>query len=229
MGRSPLLRPGIPVSTPEESPTHSSGPSVPGDGGVRPGAELREPPPSREVLERVQRRDAEALGEFFDRYFQFVFGLVHRLLGDQAAAEDAAQEIFLKIHRAVARIDPSRDPAPWLTTIAYNHCRDIWRSSTHRMQRRSTSLQESPDLGERLPGTSDTPEGEALARERESQVREAITRLPEPQREVVLLHDYRGLTHEEVAEIVGASHAAVRKRYSRALAALGQLLEEQLP
>lgn len=188
--------------------------------------ELRQPPLAQDILERVQRRDAAALGQFFDRYFQFVFGLVHRLLGDQAAAEDAAQEIFLKIHRAVDRIDPTRDPAPWLTTIAYNHCRDIWRSSTNRMERRSTSLQDSPELGERIPSRSATPEGVALSREREEQVREAIAQLPEPQREVVVLHDYRGLTHEEVAEIVGASHAAVRKRYSRALAALGKLLEE---
>jgi RNA polymerase sigma-70 factor (ECF subfamily) len=60
-------------------------------------------------------------------------------------------------------------------------------------------------------------------------VQKAIDRLPEQQREVVMLHDYQGLTHDQIAQIIGASHAAVRKRYSRALSALGETLTEWLP
>jgi RNA polymerase sigma factor (sigma-70 family) len=67
-----------------------------------------------------------------------------------------------------------------------------------------------------------------LGAERERIVREAVARLPEPMRTVVVLHDYQGLNHQEIAEVLKVNHAAARKRYSRALAELGGLLREKL-
>jgi DNA-directed RNA polymerase specialized sigma24 family protein len=59
-------------------------------------------------------------------------------------------------------------------------------------------------------------------------VREAIGKLPEPLRAAVLLYDYQDLGHQEAAALLGIDHAAARKRYSRALAALGKLLRGSL-
>lgn len=184
--------------------------------------------PSPEELAKVQARDPEALGRFFDHYFPFVFGLVMRLLGDRAAAEDATQDVLIKVHRAVDRLDPERDPSPWLTTIAYNVCRDRWRSSSDRMERRSASLDDQPEIALRLRADGADPEEEALAAERERWVQDALLRLPESAREVIVLHDYQGLPHDEVAELLGSSHAAIRKRYSRALQSLGEILREMM-
>jgi len=185
-------------------------------------------PLPREVLERVRARDPQALGAFFERYVDQVYALVYRLLGDRVAAEDVTQEVFLKVHRAAPQLDTSRDPGPWLTTIATNTCRDLWRSGAHRMGRRSESLEDDGGLAERLTRGQDEPEKNAIAHERETLVQEAIARLPEPLRLAVVLHDYEGLDHLEVAKLTGLGHAAARKRYSRALQALGQLLKERL-
>lgn len=185
-------------------------------------------PPGRDELERVRRRDDAALGRFFDRYFPHVYGLVRRLLKDETRAEDATQEVFLKVHRAIERLDPDRDPAPWLTTIAYNVCRDRWRSAAEKMDRQSSSIDDQPGLSNRLDDGRTTPEDDALAGERERLVREAIDELPDPQREVVVLHDYEGLTHDEIARMMDSSHAAIRKRYSRALSALAEHLRGKL-
>jgi RNA polymerase sigma-70 factor, ECF subfamily len=218
--------------SPKKDPTHPAGPTVPEDGAPAPpsargsGSEL--PPPTREELLRVRDRDEAALGRFFDRYFTHVFGLVQRLLRDETMAEDATQEVFLKVHRAIDRLDPERDPAPWLTTIAYNVCRDRWRSSADKMDRQSSSIEDQPGLSNRLGDSGLTPEENTLVLERQKLVQDAISRLPESQREVVVLHDYEGLTHDEIAQMVGASHAAIRKRYSRALSALADLLKETL-
>jgi RNA polymerase sigma-70 factor (ECF subfamily) len=179
------------------------------------------------VLEGVKRRDREALGRFFDHYFDHVYRLVHRLLGERAAAEDVTQEVFFKVHRAAHLLDTTRDPAPWLTTIATNACRDVWRSSAHRMARRSESVDEA-GLAERLTARTDEPERGVLASERERLVRQAISELPEHLREAVLLYDYQGLSHLQIAEVLGIHHAAARKRYSRALEALGKRLRETL-
>src|SRR5262249_30133114 len=176
--------------------------------------------PSRGEVERVRARDPEALGAFFERYFDRVYGLVFHLLGERAAAEDATQEVFLKVHRAAAQLDPGRDPAPWLSTIAYNTCRDIWRSGAYRMSRRSASVEQDPEVTTKLVAGGDDPERALLSAERQRLVRDAIAQLPEPLRAVVLLYDYQGLSHQEIADVLRLNHAAARKRYSRALAAL---------
>lgn len=193
-----------------------------------PGGEKSTRRLSPEWIERVRQSDPEALGLFFDAYFDRVYGLVYRLLGERAAAEDMVQEVFLKVHRSAHQLDPSRDPGPWLTAIAYNACRDLWRSSAHRLAKHSGSIDGDPALAARLGTTTADPEHLAIADERRRLVLEAIAQLPEPLRVAIVLYEYQGLSHYEIGEITGVNHAAARKRYSRALAALAQLLEGKL-
>jgi RNA polymerase sigma-70 factor (ECF subfamily) len=179
------------------------------------------------VLVGVRRRDPEALAAFFEAYFDRVYGFVHRLIGRRELAEDITQEVFYKVHRAAHRLDPDRDPVPWLMVIAHNACRDLWRSLDYKLARRSASIEDDPGLRNALRGRSD-PERDALAAERERLVQAAVLRLPESLRVTVLLHDYEGLSHEEIAVALGIRHAAARKRHSRALTAMGSLLKEEL-
>lgn len=185
-------------------------------------------PLTREELAAVRAREPEALARFFERWFDSIYALVYRLLGDRAAAEDVTQEVFYKVHRAAHTLDPDRDPGPWLRSIAYNACRDVWRSGAHRMSRRSRSLDDDPALGERLTTGADEPEKNALRAERERLVQEALLELPENLRVPIVLHDYEGLSHPEIADLLGVHHAAARKRYSRALGALAKRLKESL-
>jgi RNA polymerase sigma-70 factor, ECF subfamily len=199
-------------------------PTVPSLEGEHSPRRERIEPPARAVLEAARRRDPAALGAFFDLYFDHVHSFAARVLGNRAAAEDMAQEVFLKIHRSIDRLDPTRDPWPWLATIVQNACRDRWRSGADRMARRSDSIDGDRAAAERLVAGGEGPEAHASARERERLVRDAIAMLPEAQKEMVLLFDYAGLSHVEVAEALGISHAAARKRYSRALEELGRIL-----
>lgn len=187
------------------------------------------PAPDPAELERVRARDPEALAAFFDRYFDRVYGTCYRLLGDRTLAEDMTQDVFLKVHRAAHQLDPARDPGPWLTTIAHNACRDLWRSNAWKLNRRATSLDGDSPLAATLPHPAKDPERDLVARERERLVQEALGKLPDPLRAAIVLHDYQGMGHEEIAAATGIGHAAARKRYSRALAALARLLEGSLP
>ena len=215
--------------TDEKKMTHPGDRVVPDREGDREetGRRLIEPPP-REELVLVRDGDPQALGRFFDRYFPMVFGLVARLLGSRSAAEDATQDVFLKVYRAIDRLDPDRDPGPWLTTIAYNVCRDRWRSSAGRMERQSSSVDDRPELAHHLRDERPDPQDELLGDERAQMVQRALTELPEAAREVIVLHDYEGIPHDRIAEMLGASHAAIRKRYSRAVKALGEILKGRL-
>ncbi len=212
------------MSTPD-SPSHPPGPSVPGAVTLPPAS--AEAAPDRALLERVRTRDPEAMGAFYDRYLDLVFGLAWRMLGDRTLAEDTASEVFLKVHRAADRLDPTRDPAPWLVTITTNVCRDLWRSSAYRMSRRAADVNDPAAAASLSSGRND-PEQDALRSERERLVQAALLELPEPLRTTIVLHDYQGLDHRQVAEVLHIAHDAARKRYSRALAALERSLRGRM-
>lgn len=205
-------------SQPPDSPVERAVPPSPPSAGVAFDAAW---------LERVRTREPEAMGQFYDRYLELVFGLAWRLLGDRTLAEDVTSEVFLKVHRAADRLDPARDPVPWLATITTNVCRDLWRSGAYRTSRHATDV-DDPVVSSTLSSGRNDPEADTLASERERLVQAALLELAEPLRLSIVLHDYQGLDHRQVAEVLHIAHAAARKRYSRALAALERKLRGRL-
>lgn len=218
----------------QDDRTHKTPSPVEGSAGAAPGgprgeaADARPPCLTRAQIMGVRAGDRDALAAFFECYFDRVFGLVFRLLGDRSAAEDVTQDVFFKVHRAAHQLDPDRDPGRWLTTIAYNACRDVWRSGAYRFGRRSASIEGDPVIASRLTRGTNDPEHDAIADERRQIVQKAIAELPEQLRVAVVLYEYEGLNHQEVAELMGINHAAARKRYSRALAALAKILRDRV-
>lgn len=176
--------------------------------------------PTPAELEGVRARDRAALAMFYERYFDHVYSLAARLMGERALAEDVTQDVFLKVWRAAPRLDPTRDPVHWLTAITCNACRDVWRSGAWRAARDGRPPADDPEQGVVLSSGRNDPEEDAVRSERERLVQRALTRLPEALRVPIVLHDFQGLPHAEIAALLGIDHAAARKRYSRALAAL---------
>ena len=177
------------------------------------------------MLEAVRRRDPEALGEFFELYFDRLYGVAYRLVGDHSRAEEILQEVFFKVHRAADQLDPERDPGPWLATLTRNACRERWRRAGRRADHQARSLDDGSRLHETLEADGTDPEDETLQAERGRAVVAALMKLPSALREVVVLRDYHGMNHDEVAGVIGARVATVRKRYSRALKELRQHLK----
>jgi RNA polymerase sigma-70 factor (ECF subfamily) len=182
-----------------------------------------------EQLERVRSRDPEALGALFDAYIGRIFGLAFRMTGDRAAAEDVTQETFLKVHRAAHQLDPDRDPGPWLLTIAANICRGGWRSRGGQQDQKTLSLDAKPEAVANVRDAGTDPEQDAQAADEKRRLEKALDELPEDMRMVVVLHDLQGMTHEEISAVTGDAPPAVRKRYSRALGKLRELLQEKAP
>ena len=193
------------------------------EGGSSPGPAPRRP--DARMLEAVRRRDPEALGEFFELYFDRLYGVAYRLVGDHARAEDVLQDVFFKVHRAADQLDPERDPGPWLATLTRNACRETWRRAGRRVDHQAHSLDNGSGLHETLASGGAGPEDATLRSERDRTVVKALMKLPVALREVVVLRDYHGMTHDEIAGVVGARTATVRKRYSRALTELRQHLK----
>ena len=174
-----------------------------------------------ELREALARRDPVALARFFDAHFDRVYGYVRRFVADEHAAEDLTQDVFLQVQRALATYDPTRDPRPWLFAIATNKLRDHWRS------RRGAGAEASLDEEElAVPlATSGASAGVRLdGEELALRVRAAIAALPAGLRATTVLRVHEGLSFEEIARVLERNEVAVRKRYSRALAALRESL-----
>jgi RNA polymerase sigma-70 factor (ECF subfamily) len=150
-------------------------------------------------------------------------------LRDAADADEAVQDAFVK---AYSHLDSFREELPfevWFTRILINGCLDRIKARTRR-ERWVTSMPDGPggerDFAERMPGRGPTPEDVLLSRERRKQLAEAIAKLPNRQRAVLMLSHYEGCTSREVSAMTGLNESTVRVHLFRAVRKLRSLLGE---
>jgi RNA polymerase sigma-70 factor, ECF subfamily len=170
-------------------------------------------PPS-EALRLAQAGDMAAFERLVRHYERRVFLTALRVLGSRADAEDAAQEVFLRLHRHLRRISGG-DPGPWIYRVTVNVCRDMARARPP-----AASVEETA-------APVDT-EREAGLRERRRLLESALAGLPPKQRAALVLRDIEGLSTREVAEALGSSEATVRSQISTARLRVKELLERML-
>lgn len=144
---------------------------------------------------------AKLYGEFHPR----VLKLCQYLLGSREDAEDAANEVFVRLPRALQTYDHAQPFWRWLATVARHHCVDRLRS------RRSERRVFEPDDPEAPAPVSQTasPLDELMSSVARETVRAAIARLPERYRGPLILRYYRDLTYDEIARRLGLSRANV--------------------
>ena len=121
-------------------------------------------------------------------------------------AQDATQEVFIRLHRKIRQIDSSRGVSPWLYAVTVNACHDIART------RQRSRLVAMPEGTVEAPSAGSDPEGLYADRQREEQLRAILHRLPEKERAALLLREMEGLTTEEVARILGSTVGTVRSQ-----------------
>jgi RNA polymerase sigma-70 factor, ECF subfamily len=171
------------------------------------------------LIERVRENNLDALGYLFDRYYAQVYRSAVVITQDNAAAEDIAQECFLKIHRYANRIDTNLPLIPWLYRVTVN----LSYTWVTRQKRRTISLDGMVD---RLISPNWlSPDHLAEHSETQRQVREAIGELNLNQRVVVALHYLSGLSLEEIADILDCPLGTVKSRLHYARENLRHQLE----
>lgn len=171
----------------------------------------------RTLVERAIRRDQEAFGALYDRHVVRVYRHVYYMVGNAAEAEDLTAQAFLQGWEAIERYQIRGAPfVSWLMRIAHN------LGVSHLRSRKP-----SAELPEGLVDRSrDGNPEDVLQREVESErVREAILRLRDEHRQVIILRFVQDLDYREVAAIVGKSVPAVRVIQHRALNALRKQME----
>lgn len=166
-----------------------------------------------DAIGQVRAGDSQAYALLVRKYQGRVRGYCLGTLGNAADADDAAQEVFIKAYRGLAGFRGGSSFSTWLYRIMVNHCRDLLKSAGWGRTESLDALRE--EEGEPFEARLATAPA-AGGSERERQVREALARLPEASREVLVLREVQGLSYAEIMESLGCSLDAVKGRLRRA-------------
>ena len=167
-----------------------------------------------EALLYLADRDETAFMQLFERHRQVVFRVAFRLTNSKAAAEDIAQECFLGLLNAAGRFDPAKGSLrTYLYGAVRNHARRYYGLREGEIDLDETEIDDAPE-----------PSQVFLAQEKSKIIQQAISTLPIPQREALILFQYEELPLEEVAAILGIDIGAVKSRLHRARARLKRIL-----
>ena len=171
------------------------------------------------LIQQIARGDREAFGRFYDRYASLVFTFSMRLLRDRANAEDLLQEVLLQVWREAGSYDEKRgSPEAWIITMTRSRAIDKLRSI--RRRDRSFVAMEDP-VGEEYDGNVESGE---MVSEARLMVNSALAKLPEPQRRVLELAYFDGLTQSEIAARLAEPLGTVKTRIRAGLGRLRELL-----
>lgn len=182
--------------------------------------------PEAALLDHCRNGDMGAFDELVARHQTKVFNLCLWVLGDRDEAADAAQDTFVRAFRALPKFRGDAAFGTWLHRIAINVARDD--ANRRKRAPRPFSAFESEDNPEfDPPATGASPQENLVKQERRQAVREALARLAEPHRLVLVLFDLQGHSYEEVAALLKVRLGTVKSRLSRAREALRKELEAQ--
>jgi RNA polymerase sigma-70 factor (ECF subfamily) len=171
----------------------------------------------QELMRIVQAGDYSPASEIYERYSGRIYNFAFRFLRNSEAAEDATQEVFVKMMKHASQFHGDAKLSTWLFSITANWCRDYLRKADNKAK-------EADDVLLTLPSPEQSADRNLEQRENETRVRKALAALTPEQREAILLSRYQGLSYAEIAQIAGCSEGAVKTRVFRAMETLKKAL-----
>jgi RNA polymerase sigma-70 factor (ECF subfamily) len=166
--------------------------------------------------------DKDAFAKLVEKYQKPVYSVCYRMLGTPTAAEDAAQEAFIRAYQALDRYDPDRSFATWILSIASNYSIDQLRKK--KVTLLSMDNEKYGWLAPPDPGPS--PEKTILDKEKQALVQNILAELPETDRAAVILQFWHDYSYDEIAEALDLSSSAVKSRLFRARRLMAEKWQE---
>jgi RNA polymerase sigma-70 factor (ECF subfamily) len=181
-------------------------------------------PEDVELVQLLREQPGIGAAQLYDRYGRLVYSVALRILHDHVAAEEVTQDVFVRCWRGIDRYQPERVRlVSWLMAIAYHRAIDELRIRRGKSQRREISADQL-----HLLTADEPPIADVLLR---GEIRAALTALPQPQREVIELIFWGGLTRREAAAQLtvplGTVHTRLRLGMDKLRRLLGQVFGEE--
>ena len=175
--------------------------------------------PDASLIAGTLAGDREAFARLVARHRDGVFSFARHVVGNEADAQDLAQETFVRAYTALSRFREGSRFEPWLYTIAANLCRSHLRKARWRFLSLESAAEAAAHGGD--------PAATALRRDQDRRLHAAIQALPAEQRIIVVLRHLRGHAYGEIAEIVGLPVSTVEHRLRAARKVLRGALDEE--
>ncbi|MBA1335106.1 MAG: hypothetical protein HPY66_0728 [Firmicutes bacterium] len=180
------------------------------------------------LVERSKEGDLQAFEELVLMYQKQIYNLGYRMMGNEEDACDIAQEAFLRAYKSIGKFNLKSRFGTWIYRIAMNLCIDELR------KRKKTKLypivhNDNPEDKQYklVSDAGDLPEELVEKKETRLKVQQAINRLPEDHRTMIVLRDIQGRSYQEIADIMGLNLGTVKSRISRARYNLKEEIEKQ--
>lgn len=168
------------------------------------------------LIERAAQGDPLAVRTLYERHAPRVFAVVRRIVGDDHRAEDCAQEAWINALRGLPEFRRDARFGTWIHRIAVNQALQMQRRAGTRRDRE----EEMPDHVPVAPMRRDVL--------LEDRIAEALDRVPERMRQVLVLHDVEGYTHDEIGDLMGVSAGTSKSQLFKARARMRELLQHTL-
>lgn len=165
-----------------------------------------------QLIRKACQGDGQAVRVLYERYAPRVHAVVRRIAGDDDLAQDYAQEAWIRAIRALPTFRGDSRFSTWLHRIAVNAALQAARKAETRKKRQVP-------MPEQIP--ANPPRGDALLQQR---LEWALDRLPEGMRQVMILHDVEGYTHEEIGEVLGVTSGTSKSQLFKARAKMRDML-----
>ncbi|HTN52076.1 MAG TPA: RNA polymerase sigma factor [Anaeromyxobacter sp.] len=185
------------------------------------------PDPDAALMLAFQRGDEASFRTLYERNARAMVAFCHHLVRDAARAEELAQDVFVKLHAARDRYQPTARFKTFLYRIASNHCLNELRRGEYAARARLAG--EEPAEPDALASGAATPEEAARGAALERAVAGLLARLPEKQRAALVLCRFEGLSYEEIAAVLDTTVSAVKSLVHRATVAAADALRAFAP
>ncbi len=176
-----------------------------------------------QLIDRFKGGDAAAFEEIVLKYQDKIYNLCRHMLGNAHDAEDAAQDVFIKAYQGLHKFQPHASLSTWLYRIAVNTCIDYRRKPVFE------SLFKSSGEGEevQIEAFSGDPSPERLYESRQmgQALQRSLGKLSDKLRAAIVLKEVKGLSYEEIADVLGISPGTVKSRIARARDELQKLMK----
>lgn len=184
------------------------------------------------LIEKAKTGDVAAQSRLVQLWYKRMYNFAFKFFADHDLAMEMAQKTFIALHKNIAGLQDVSRFKSWLYTIAANQCRDELRK---RKASKTSSLNQVMENGDEehvavwevSVHRYSNPESKVLQHELADILQKALLKLPEEQREVLIMKEYEGLKFREIAEVLNISENTAKSRLYYALESMRKILKEQ--
>ena len=177
------------------------------------------------LLTKARQGDVQSFEELTSSYYTKVFNICNRMLNNSEDASEQAQETFIKAFRYIKDFKGNCSIPTWLYRIATNVCLDYLRKiKNKKVVSLEQNITENTKIMDSLVSDNPGPEKVTEIKAQREAIRDALSKMNEKNRLIIVLRDFNGLSYDEISEILKAPVGTVKSRISRARSELRDLL-----